>query len=148
MATNMCVEVLVAASSAEILVPNYVVTHFNHGEKSEKLNGLNYSTELFRLPKKKKLTKTYMVESLSHDVNDISLSVVDLVVKMIGSNSKEWWVDKQRSNNVCMLKQRSLNIFESIQNGQALFTGNLATLAIEGKGNIAPKITSAKELTL
>lgn len=45
---------------------------------------------------------------------------------MVGSNPKEWWIDTGATRHVCSDKELFM-VFEEIENGKKLFTGNSVT---------------------
>ena len=66
-----------------------------------------------------------MVENIS----DIDLCVVISEVNMVGTNSREWWLDTGSTRHVCHDKA----IFSSLKDsdaGEKLYMGNSATSTI------------------
>ncbi|KAH9727083.1 CCHC-type domain-containing protein [Citrus sinensis] len=68
-------------------------------------------------------------------------------VNLIGSNPREWWIDKGATRHVCSDKGMFTS-FEAVSNGEKLFVGNSAMSEIEGQGKVILKMTSGKELTV
>ncbi|PON81118.1 Zinc finger, CCHC-type [Trema orientale] len=99
-----------------------------------------------RLPKKKK-NEANLVDDITKDVEDISLSAVVSEVNLVGSNPREWWIDTGASRHVCSDKGL-FTTFEPVENGEKLFMGNSSTSEVQGLGKVVLKMTSGKELTL
>ena len=87
------------------------------------------------------------VDGLLGDVSDMNLSVVVFKVNVVGSNTKEWWVDTRATHHVCSNK-KMFSSYHSIDNGEQLFIGNSSSTKVEGQGKVVLKMTSGKELTL
>ena len=81
------------------------------------------------------------------DVSDMNLSAVISEVNVIGSNTKEWWVDTRATRHVC-LDKKMFSSYQTIDNGEQLFMGNSSYSKVEGQGKVVLKMTSGKELTL
>ncbi|PON88964.1 hypothetical protein TorRG33x02_151930, partial [Trema orientale] len=88
-----------------------------------------------------------MIDDMTEDVSDISLSAVVSEVNLVGSNPREWWIDTGASRHVCSDKGL-FTTFEPVENGEKLFMGNSATSEVQGLGKVVLKMTSGKELTL
>ncbi|GAB2278393.1 hypothetical protein Dimus_039287 [Dionaea muscipula] len=100
-----------------------------------------------RLPKQNKNAQANMMEDPSKDVSTISLAAVVSEVNLIGSNTKEWWVDTDATRHVCSEKSMFTN-FKPVANGEKIYMDNSASSPIEGEGKVILKMTSGKELTL
>ncbi|GAB2288016.1 hypothetical protein Dimus_037973 [Dionaea muscipula] len=98
-----------------------------------------------RRPKKK--AEINMMEELTNDVSDLNLCAVVTEVNLVGSNTKEWWVDTGATRHVCANK-KMFTTFTPATEGDKVFMGNSTTSTIEGEGKIVLKMTSEKELTL
>ena len=94
-------------------------------------------------PKKKK-NEANIVDNITQEVADISLFAVVSKVNMVGSNPREWWIDIGATRHVYSNREMFIT-FELVLDGESLFMGNLATLAIEGRGNVILKMASGKE---
>ncbi|KAK9194952.1 hypothetical protein WN943_003067 [Citrus x changshan-huyou] len=68
-------------------------------------------------------------------------------VNLVGSNTREWWIDTGATRHVCSDKGMFTS-FEAVSNGEKLFMGISATFEIEGQGKVILKMTSGKKLTL
>ena len=98
-----------------------------------------------RLPKKKR--EANVVENITQHVSDINLSAVVSEVNLVGSNTREWWIDTGATRHVWS-DIRLFTLFEAVSNVEKLFMGNSATSEIEGQRKVILKMTSGKELTL
>ena len=67
--------------------------------------------------KRNKPKEANVVDDISEDVFDIDLIVVIFAVNLIGSNSKEWWIDTGVTRNVCSNK-KMFSTFEPIETGE------------------------------
>ena len=85
-----------------------------------------------RLPKKKnKNHKANVVDNITQDVSDINLSTMVSKMNLVGSNSKEWWIDTGTTRHVCSNKELFTS-FELI-NGEKVFMGNSTCSAVKRK---------------
>ena len=99
-------------------------------------------------PKKETLRQANMVDDTDNLVAMVSdLTMMISEVNLVGSNTKEWWVDTGATRHVCADKGL-FNTFKEVTNGEKLFMGNSATADVKGEGNVVLKMTSGKELTL
>ncbi|KAK9052408.1 hypothetical protein SSX86_029037 [Deinandra increscens subsp. villosa] len=101
-----------------------------------------------RQPKKDVSRQANMVddyENLVAMISDLTMMISE--VNLVGSNTKEWWVDTGATRHVCADKNL-FNTFKEVTNGEKLFMGNSATAEVKGEGNVILKMTSGKELTL
>jgi len=78
-------------------------------------------------------------------VSDVTAMISE--VNLVGSNSREWWIDTGATRHVTSDKSL-FNSFHAIENGEKLFMGNSATAEIKGEGDVVLKMTSGKELKL
>ena len=78
---------------------------------------------------------------------DIDLTIVIYEVNLVGSNTKEWWINIGTTRHVCYDKQM-FSTFELIEIGEKVFMRNSTTFEINGQGKVVLKMTSGKELTL
>ncbi|KAH9670173.1 hypothetical protein KPL70_016878 [Citrus sinensis] len=119
-----------AWSHSDFLCKNYVI------------NGLTDSLYNVYIGKK---TAKELWESLDrkYKTEDAVVSEVNLV----GSNTREWWIDTGATRHVCSDKGMFTS-FEAVSNGEKLFMGISATFEIEGQGKVILKMTSRKKLTL
>ena len=101
-----------------------------------------------RKPKKPyKKKEANMVDGISNEPSDIDLCATVSEVNLVGSNSREWWIDTGATRHVCSDKA----IFSSLKvsdTKEKLYMGNSATSNIEGEGTVILKMTSGKHLTL
>ena len=67
--------------------------YFNCGKQGHK------STD-YRQQKRNKPKEANVVDDISKDVYDINLTGVIFEVNMVGSNSKEWWIDTGATHHV------------------------------------------------
>ena len=72
-----------------------------------------------------------VVDGITKDVSDIDLTTVISEVNLVGSNTKEWWIDTGATHHVCSDKKMFLT-FEPIKTGEKVFMGNFATSEIKG----------------
>ena len=100
-----------------------------------------------RLPKRNKPKEANVVDGITKDVFDLDLKVVISEVNLVGSNSKEWWIDTSATRHVCSDK-KMFSTFEPIETREKVYMGNFATSEIKGQGNVVLKMTSRNELTL
>ncbi|XP_071739384.1 uncharacterized protein [Rutidosis leptorrhynchoides] len=99
-------------------------------------------------PKKYTSKQANMVDDADNLVAMISdLTIMISEVNLIGSNTREWWVDTGATRHVCADKSL-FNTFKEVTSGDKMFMGNSATADIKGEGNVILKMTSGKELTL
>ena len=97
---------------------------------------------------KRNITKeANVVDDISKDVSNIDLTTVISEVNMVGSNSKEWWIDIDVTCHVCSDK-KMFSTFETTENGEKVYMGNSTTSEIKGKGNGVLKMNFERELTL
>ena len=73
-----------------------------------------------------------MIDDISRDVSDIDLIAVIFKVNLVGSNSKELWIDIGATCHVCYNK-KMFSTFELIETGEKVFIGNSATSEIKEK---------------
>ncbi|XP_057514993.1 uncharacterized protein LOC130796638 [Actinidia eriantha] len=81
------------------------------------------------------------VENISNRVNDMNLCAVVTEVNMIGSNTKEWWVDTGVIRHVCSNKKMFIT-YQVVTNGEQIFMGNSAISKVKGQGKVVLKMTS------
>ncbi|XP_028120741.1 uncharacterized protein LOC114318075 [Camellia sinensis] len=98
-------------------------------------------------PQNKSRAHMVKMEDLLQDVDDMHLLAFVLGVNMVGSNSKELWVDSRATRHICADKKMFIT-FELASNDEKLFMENAATSTVEGKDKVVLKMTSGKELTL
>ncbi|CAH9133608.1 unnamed protein product, partial [Cuscuta epithymum] len=98
-----------------------------------------------KAPRKKKDSQVNLVQGGQKD-EDIVLAAVVTEVNLVGSNSKEWFVDTGATRHIC--SNRELFITFEPSNGEKVWMGNSVHSAVEGVGKVVLKITSGKELTL
>ncbi|XP_071694471.1 uncharacterized protein [Rutidosis leptorrhynchoides] len=99
-------------------------------------------------PKKYTSKQANMVDdadSLVAMVSDLTIIVSE--VNLVGSNTREWWVDTGATHHVCA-DQSLFNTFKEVSSADKLFIGNSAIADIKGEGNVILKMTSGKKLTL
>ena len=53
-----------------------------------------------KLAKKNKNKEAYVMEEITQEVDDLNLSVVVSEVNLVGSNSREWWIDTGATHHV------------------------------------------------
>ena len=94
----------------------------------------------------KKGNEANVVSDLVKDVEDLNLVAVVSEVNMVGSNSKEWWIDTGATRHVCTNRDH-FSFFEPIQ-GEKIYMGNFASADVKGQGKVLLKMTSGKILTL
>ncbi|XP_062104939.1 uncharacterized protein LOC133816493 [Humulus lupulus] len=100
-----------------------------------------------RLPKKNRSHETNMMDDISKDVGDMTLSAMVFDVNLVNYNPREWLIDTGSTRHICLDKSL-FKSFEQLTNGERLFMGNSATFDNEGQGKVILKMTSGKELTL
>ena len=88
-----------------------------------------------------------MVDDISKDVSNIDLTIVISKVDLVGSNSKEWWIDTGVTRHVCSDK-KMFSTFEPTKTGEKVFMGNFSTSKIKGQGKVVLNMTFGKELTI
>ncbi|KAK1423986.1 hypothetical protein QVD17_19297 [Tagetes erecta] len=101
-----------------------------------------------RQPKKETPRQANMVndvENLVAMISDLAMMISE--INLVGSNTKEWWVDTGATRHVCSDKNL-FNTFKEVTNEEKLFMGNSATADVKGEGTVILKMTSGKELTL
>ncbi|XP_075475729.1 uncharacterized protein LOC142510485 [Primulina tabacum] len=114
-----------------------------HDQSSKKITFSTSNKKLNLRPKggisKKRLSgKCYNYDDMGHKASEFNL---------VGSNSREWWIDTGATRHVCSNNEMFATLEES-ENGEKLFMGNSATSEIKGQGKVVLKMTSGKELTL
>ena len=104
--------------------------------KKQKFQGkcFNYGKEGYKstncIPSKRnKPKKANVVDNITKDVFDIDLKIVIYEVNLMGSNSKELWIDIGVTSHVCSDK-KTFSIFDPIETWDKVFIGNLATFGI------------------
>ncbi|KAL8107527.1 hypothetical protein AgCh_024080 [Apium graveolens] len=94
------------------------------------------------ISKKKFQGKCFNCDKMGHN-----LSAVVSEVNLIGSNSKEWWIDTSATRHICSSREL-FHTFSPIETGEKLFMENSAASEVLGKGRVVLKMTSGKALTL
>ena len=112
---------------------------FNNGKQGHKSSDC-------RLLKRNKPKEANMVNGITKDVSNIDITTVISEVNLVGSNSKEWWIDTNATRHVCSDK-KMFSTFKPIETGEKVFMGNSATSDIKGQGKVVLKMTFRKELT-
>ena len=84
-----------------------------------------------RLPKRNKPKEAKVVDDMTKNVSDIELTVVISEVNLVGSNSKEWWIDTGSTCHVCSDK-KIFSTFKPTEIGENVYMGNFATYEIKG----------------
>ena len=79
-----------------------------------------------RLPKRNKPKEANVVDVITKDVSDIDLITIISKVNLVGSNSKEWWIDTGATRYVYSNK-KMFSTFEPTKIGVKVFMGNSAT---------------------
>ena len=101
-----------------------------------------------RKPKKPyKKKEANMLYDVTNELSDIDLCATISEVNLVGSNSREWWIDTGATRHVCSEKA----IFSSFKVSNAnekLYMVNSPTSNIEGEGTVILKMTFDKHLTL
>ena len=110
---------------------------FNCGKQGNK-------TADCRLPKRNKPKETNVVDDITKDVFDIDLITVISEVNLVGSNTKEMWIDTGATCHVCSDK-KMFSFFEPIKTREKVFIRNFATYE---QGKVVLKMMYKKELTL
>ena len=82
-----------------------------------------------------------MIDDISKDVSDIDLTAVISEVNLVGSNSKELWIDTGVTRHVCSDK-KMFSTFEPIETREKVFMGNSATSNIKEQSKVVLKMTS------
>ena len=86
-----------------------------------------------RLPKRNKKKEANVVDSMTQEVSDISLSAVVSEVNMVDSNPKEWWLDTGATRHICSDRAAFVDLVP-LETGEKLYMGNSATSEIKVKG--------------
>ena len=73
-----------------------------------------------------------MIDDISKDVSDIDLTTVIFEVNLVGSNSKELWIDIGATCHV-FYNKKMFSTFEPIETGEKVFMGNSDTSEIKEK---------------
>ncbi|GJU52898.1 retrovirus-related pol polyprotein from transposon TNT 1-94 [Tanacetum coccineum] len=68
-------------------------------------------------------------------------------VNLVGSNTKEWWIDTSATRHLCLDKSL-FSSFKEVINGAKLFMETSVIADIKGEGDVILKWTSGKELKL
>ena len=100
-----------------------------------------------RLSKKRENYKANVVDNITQEVANISLSIVVSEVHMVRSNPREWWINIGATRHVCFDKGLFTK-FKPVYNWETLFIGNSTMSSIKGQGKVVLKMTYGKELTL
>ena len=111
----------------------------------DKMGHRSYDCRKPKKPYKKK--EANMVDGICNEPSDIDLCATVSEVNLVGSNSREWWIDTRATRHVCSDKA----IFSSLKvsdTKEKLYMGNSATSNIEGEGTVILKMSSSKHLTL
>ncbi|XP_073057013.1 uncharacterized protein [Primulina eburnea] len=108
-------------------------------------DGMGHKASECKKPKRNR--EANVVENIAHEVSNMNLCAVISEVNLVGSNTREWWIDTGATLHVCSDKEMFATLEES-ENGEKLFMGNSATSEIKGQGKVVLKMTSGKELTL
>lgn len=90
-----------------------------------------------RLLKKKNL-EANVVDAIPQGISYINFSIVVSKVNLVGSNSKEWWINTGATGHVC--SSRDLFITFQLVNREKIFMGNSTSYAIEGQGKMVLKM--------
>ncbi|CAH9070715.1 unnamed protein product [Cuscuta europaea] len=98
-----------------------------------------------KAPKKKRDSQVNLVQGGQKD-EDIILVAVVTEVNLVGSNSKEWFVDTGATRYICS-NQELFTTFDP-SNGEKVWMTNSSHSAVEGVGKVVLKMTSGKDLTL
>ena len=88
-----------------------------------------------------------MVDDITKEVSNIDLTIVISEVNLVGSNPKEWWIDRGATLYMCYDK-KMFSIFKPVETGEKVFMGNSSTFEIKDQRKAVLKITYGKELTL
>ena len=72
-----------------------------------------------------------MVNDIPKDVFDIVLTIVISYVNLVGSNTKEWWVDTSATRHVCS-DTKMFSTFKPTETREKVFMENSATSKIKG----------------
>ena len=97
---------------------------FNYGKQGHK----SYDC---RMLKRNKPKEANVVDDISKDVSVIYLTEVIFEVNLLGSNSKEWWIDTSDTRHVCLGK-KIFSTFKPIETREKVFMGNSTTSKIKG----------------
>ncbi|KAL2454550.1 Retrovirus-related Pol polyprotein from transposon TNT 1-94 [Abeliophyllum distichum] len=112
-------------------------------EKYYNCDKVGHKSSKCTLPKRNNKKETNIVDDITHDVYEMSLVAVISEANLVGSNSKEWWIDTGTTHRVCSDKEM-FSSFEAAENGEKLFMENSATSKIKGQGKVVLKMTSRK----
>ena len=113
---------------------------FNYDKMSHKSAGC-------RLSKRNKKKEANVVDAITQEMSDISLSAVVSEVNMVDSNPKKWWLDTGATHYVCSDRTVFADLVP-LETGEKLYMGNSATSEIKGQGTVFLKMTSGKEVKL
>jgi hypothetical protein len=83
-----------------------------------------------RLPKRNKKKEANVVDAVTQEESEISLSAVVSDVNMMDSNPKEWWLDTGATRHVCADRAAFADLVP-LETGEKLYMGNSATSEIK-----------------
>ena len=83
---------------------------------------------------------------ITQGTEEMHISAVVSEVNFVGGNSMDWWVDTGATRHICANKWM-FKTYQPLTN-EVCYMGNSAVAKVAGKGTVALKLTSGKELTL